>query len=929
MGEMNYHRVEVFSKVEPKREQVLRLAQSLRVAVGGCRVSRLYWLSGELGEKELECFTQKVLSDPISETYTLGQPGLSLCAIEVANLPGVTDPAAENLIELAKELGYELKQAATGWRYALEGFLSEGELLRLATELHNPVVQQCAVAKPIQPPFITEASQYQPKIEIIKVRGLSDDALLALSKSRRLALDRNEMRAIQAHYAAEGHDPTDAELEMLAQTWSEHCVHKTFKARIQHGDETIDGLFGSYIRTPTEQLNKPWVRSAFVDNAGIVAFDEEYDLAFKVETHNHPSALEPFGGANTGVGGVVRDVIGVSARPIANTDVLCFGPLDTKALPSGTLHPQRIMEGVVEGIADYGNKMGIPTVNGAIFFHTGYVSNPLVFCGSLGLLPRRESYQPGEPEPGDLIVVIGGHTGRDGIGGATFSSLDMDTSTSQIAGSSVQIGHPIHEKQTLEAIMQARDEGLYRAITDCGAGGLSSAVGEMAKGIGARVDLTKVPLKYAGLQPWEIWLSEAQERMVLAVVPQHWPRIKAICDEQDIDAVAIGTFEPTGRVKLSYGDLEVADISTAFLHKGIPQKQLVAEVVLRKPSPRVAVPGDVQGHLLGLLASPNIRSKESVIRRYDHEVKGATAVKPLVGADNHGPSDAAVIVPNPKHLKAVALSVGLCPQYGEHDPYAMAFAAVDEALRNAVAVGADPDQICILDNFCWGNPTLPDRLGTLVATAKGCHDAALAYEAPYISGKDSLYNEYVGLDGERHAIPGTLLISALGIVPDVRHSLTMDFKKARNLIYMVGLTKDEAVPQPVEGALELMRSLHKAIRTGFVHACHDCSEGGLAVALAEMCLAGRLGAAIDLGKVPVEAELSDAANEGGLSDAAKLFSESAARFVLEVDAQQNDWVEAMLLGHPFAKIGEVTKDGMLRVGNLIELPVEQLEEAWR
>jgi phosphoribosylformylglycinamidine synthase len=468
--------------------------------------------------------------------------------------------------------------------------------------------------------------------------------------------------------------------------------------------------------------------------------------------------------------------------------------------------------------------------------------------------------------------------------------------------------------------MQASHEGLYRAITDCGAGGLSSAVGEMARGIGAKVDLTAVPLKYAGLQPWEIWLSEAQERMVLAVPPQHWARIKTICDGQDIDAVAIGTFESTGRIRLSYKDLPVADISNAFLHQGIPQKQLTAQVVERKPSAKVGVSGDLQEYLLNLLSSANIRSKEAVIRRYDHEVKGGTAVKPLVGADNHGPSDAAVLVPNPRHLKAVALSVGLCPQYGEHDPYAMAFAAVDEAFRNAVAVGADPDQISILDNFCWGNPTLPDRLGNLVATARGCHDAALAYQAPYISGKDSLYNEYVGLDGERHAIPGTLLISALGIVPDVRRSLTMDLKEPRNLIYVVGLTKDEAVPQPVEEALELMRSLHRAISTGLVLSCHDCSEGGLAVALAEMCLAGRLGARIDLSKVPCEGEITDAA---------KLYSESAARFVIEVSYQQNDWVEAMLLGHPFAQIGEVTRDGILRVDNLIELSVSQLEEAWR
>jgi phosphoribosylformylglycinamidine synthase len=448
-------------------------------------------------------------------------------------------------------------------------------------------------------------------------------------------------------------------------------------------------------------VDKPWVYSAFVDNAGIIRFDETYDLAFKVETHNRPTAIEPFGGANTGIGGVIRDVLGVSARPIANTDVLCFGPPDlpSEQLPEAVLHPRRIAEGVISGIEDYGNKMGIPTINGAIIYHNGYTANPLVFCGCLGILPHNSHRS--EAQPGDLIVVIGGRTGRDGLRGATFSSMEMDSTTSTVSGSAVQIGHPINEKQVQEVVLRARDERLYTAITDCGAGGLSSAVGEMGEKVGATVQLETVPLKYPGLRPWEIWLSEAQERMVMAVPQKNWPRVKEISAGQDVEAVAIGTFDPTGRLTLHYNDTFVGDISMEFLHDGIPQKQLQAHwspptgVAAEKPfHPR---PVDLTDKLLRLLAMPTIRSKEEVIRRYDHEVQGSTSVKPLVGVDNHGPSDAAVIVPhdtqnNSMPVRAIAISNGIAPIYTEFDPYAMAWAAIDEAMRNLVAVGADPDR---------------------------------------------------------------------------------------------------------------------------------------------------------------------------------------------------------------------------------------------
>ena len=897
-----------------------------------------------------------LLADPVTETWTIDQTTTSAQGhtIEITFLPGVTDSVAENLVRAAEELGIpELEEAASGMRISVPGPASREQLHKMARDRYaNEVIQRYVIDQPITPPFATFASHDSDRVETIALTGADDDALLAISRQRRLSLDLNEMRAIRDYYRGEAREPTDVELETLAQTWSEHCVHKTFKALIDLDGATIDGLLRTYIRAATVQINKPWVKSAFVDNAGIIAFNDRWDLAFKVETHNHPSALEPFGGANTGIGGVIRDVLGVSALPIANTDVLCFGPLDRADVPAGVLTPRRVHDGVVKGIEDYGNKMGIPTVNGAVLFHEGYTANPLVFAGCVGLRPAAPAARPASAEAGDLIIVIGGRTGRDGLRGATFSSMEMGAETGGIASASVQIGHPIHEKQTQEAILQARDAGLYRAITDCGAGGFSSAIGEMASGLGATVQLDRALLKYPGLQPWEIWLSEAQERMVLAVPADNWPALKAICDGQDIPAFTLGVFEASGRLTLKYAERVVGDLSIHFLHDGIPQRRLSADAVARsvsgvaRASARHAG-GDATADLLALLAHPNIRSKEDIVRVFDHEVKGATAVKPFVGVANHGPGDAAVLAPDPTSRQGLSLSNGICPQYGERDPYAMAWAAVDEAIRNAVAVGADPDRIAILDNFCWGNPNLPDRLGSLVACAQGCHDAALAYGAPFVSGKDSLNNEYAGADGIKHAIPGTLLISALGIVPDVAATVTMDLKGAGNLLYLVGDTRDEMgmshyaglrrgehadaiVPQPVPGALARLRALHGAIRTGHVRACHDCSEGGFAVALAEMCLAGRLGASVTLSALRADS----AGSAESTDDIVLLFSESAGRFIVEVAPERAAGFESALAGIPFARIGQVSRSGRLVVTGqtdaiVINADIARLEQAWR
>ncbi|HOU15878.1 MAG TPA: phosphoribosylformylglycinamidine synthase subunit PurL [Anaerolineae bacterium] len=986
------YRIEVFLR-DPADGRAVDI-QSQIVHLGINCVTRvhirtLYFLRGALTTAEVERITGEFLVDPIVEDYRLfplsvppaGEEARGHC-IEVAFHPGVTDPVAKHLLHRARQLGVSaLEAVVTGTQYTFEGPVAPAELRRIAEELLcNPVIQSYTLG-PMQPEFVPDAAP-SDAVDVIPIRNLDADALQRLSTERVLFLSLAEMQAIQAEFRALGRDPTDVELEILAQTWSEHCQHKTFKAEIDYtchggmprvsadsccgrspdratagavGDRPeharIPSLIKTYLRAATERLNKPWVLSAFVDNAGIVAFDDEYEVSFKVETHNHPSALEPFGGANTGVGGVIRDVMGVSAQPIANTDVLCFGPLDMPDadVPGGTLHPRRIARGVVAGIEDYGNKMGIPTVSGAILYHEDYVANPLVYCGCVGIAPR--GIHRTAAQPGDLCIALGGRTGRDGLHGATFSSAELTHDTGQTVGSVVQIGDPITEKAVLDALIVARDEGLYTAITDCGAGGFSSAVGEMGKDVGVEVDLRDVPLKYPGLRPWEIWLSEAQERMVIAAPEANLPRLRDICAIYNVEMTVIGRFTGDHRLRVRYGDKLAADLPMDFVHEGWPRLTLKAEWGKRQEArigesrimnheSRITnhlttrLSDDLTTLLLRMLAHPDVASKEAVIRRYDHEVQGATVGKPLVGVMNDGPADAAVLKPlMTQGQRGIALGAGINPYYGLRDPYAMAWAVIDEAVRNVVAVGANPNRIAILDNFCWGSPRVPERLGELVRAAQGCHDAALAYGTPFISGKDSLNNEFVDAHGVKRAIPPTLLISALGLVPDVRRTVTSDLKRPGDRLYLVGATRDElggslyerltgetggALPAPVPDAVETFRALHQAMQAGWVAAAHDCSEGGVAVAAAEMCIGGRLG--LDL-TLPGDAVTA-------------LFAESNARFLVEIAPEHTMDFEWMLAGRPYVQIGAVAASATLRIaggqGNVwIESEVMALVQAWQ
>ncbi len=860
--------------------------------VDSIQAKKLYFVRGSLSEGEKEELANFLFCDELYEYCSIEElkdesknsslqnsDSENTHVIETALKPGVTDSASREAVRGVQELGMKnIEEITGGMAYEIKGNLNEAELKNLAENLLcNAVIEQYSLTA-VSPAWTCENTP-DTSVEEFDIANMSDDELIKFSNEMRSALDLKECQAIREYYKKENRLCSDAEFEMIAQTWSEHCVHKTFKAKIDIDESTlneeqkkaypnscVDSVIKTYIKKATDEINAPWVLSSFVDNAGIVEFDENYEISFKAETHNHPSAIEPFGGANTGVGGVIRDIMGVSARPFAVTDVLCFGHPDTPVenLPKGSLHPKRIISGVVSGVEDYGNKMGIPTVNGGVHYHEGYATNPLVYCGCAGIAPRGKHRTT--PGVGDRIISLGGKVGRDGLRGATFSSMVMDASTGSVAGSSVQIGEPIIQKKVEEVLLVARDRELYSAITDCGAGGFSSAVGEMAEELGCNVDLAQVPLKYAGLTPWEIWLSEAQERMVIAVPEKHMAELQKLCDDNDVELSNLGYFTGDGVISVFFGEKKVIKLDCSFLHSGPPQRQLNASCPKEKKLP--AYPkykeSNFKDALEKLMAHHSISSKEDIVRLYDHEVQGGTILRPYDGKNGDAPQDAAVVVPmeTQDKKKAVALSNGLNPRYAIIDPYKAAVSAIDEAVRNAVAVGADPDKIAILDNFCLGDPKNPEVVWTLIEMARACYETAIQFKTPFISGKDSFNNEYLSNSGERVSIPPSLLISAMGIVPDIAKVPGSDFKAKGSNIYLVGkpdfsfvgsvfaelfglpeaenskLSNAQSIPAFSSDAVELYKKLHKAISAGTVSACHDLSDGGMAVALEEMTLSG-------------------------------------------------------------------------------------------
>jgi phosphoribosylformylglycinamidine synthase len=783
---------------------------------------------------------------------------------------------------------------------------------------------------------------------VLAISGLSDDELVELSQAMKLSLPLEDMHAIRTIYAEWQREPTDVELEVIAQTWSEHCKHRIFGATIAHEcdgqREEVRSLFLTYIRDVSRRIfdTKPgFVLSAFHDNAGFIKLDDELAVCLKAETHNHPSAIEPYAGANTGLGGVIRDILGAGkgAQPIGSLDVFCFGAPDTatdQIKADDVIHPLGVMRGVVRGVRDYGNRMGIPTVSGAIQFDPAYIYNPLVFCGTAGVIPIKDIEK--EVRAGMRIVAAGGRTGRDGLHGATFSSAALDTESHEEDQQAVQIGNPIEEKKVADFILAAREQGLIEFVTDCGAGGFSSACGEMLETCGGVIDLDQVKLKEPGLVSWEIFISESQERMVLAVNEESMPRLQALADLYETELTELGHADGSGILKVTHHGATVCQLDCAKLHDA-PVRQLTATWTKRTASIEVPLVANAGATLRSLLADFAIVSREPIIREYDHEVQGNTVLKPLGGASGDAPQDASVLrIAGSKRL--LAMSVSLLPEWGKTDPFAMGAACVDECVRQLVAAGSDPERLAILDNFCVGNPHAPEELGALVETVKGIAAAAEAYGAPFVSGKDSFYNYFETKDGPV-SIPVTILISGMGIVESPEHVTGSSLRHDDSLLVLVGTTAGDlggsvyarqngltnaTVPATdFTTAMACYRAYYQAVQEGLILSTHDVSEGGLGVALAEMAFSGKGGLEIDLCSLPIDATAGKAA---------LLFGESPSRLILEVAPGKLERLSEIFAGLPFAALGHATPDHrQLRIewGKeiLLDEAIAELKTIWK
>ncbi|MBF0480543.1 MAG: phosphoribosylformylglycinamidine synthase subunit PurS [Desulfovibrionaceae bacterium] len=973
------------------RRVAAKIKNELGLEVAGVRLIRVFTVAGLSRDEAQKVVEAAALHDPVLQTASLLPLGHDFdWAVEVGLRPGVTDNEGRTAKEtISLVLGLSPERAAalavfTAQQYLIDGALSEAQVERICRDLlANDLIQrhefksaaQWAAHHGFTPRSAQVAAEAVSDVAAVDLAAMDDAALAAFSRDNTLALSLSEMRVIRDHFLDERtaaarkaaglpDTPTDAEIEVLAQTWSEHCKHKIFNAKITYTDKrtgevrVIDSLYKTFIQGTTAAIrtglgDRDYCLSVFTDNAGVIKFTDALSVCIKVETHNSPSALDPYGGALTGIVGVNRDPMGtgMGANLLCNTDVFCFAsPFYDRELPPRLLHPRRVLEGVREGVEHGGNKSGIPTVNGSIVFDERYLGKPLVFCGTVGTMPATLHGKPShmkKARPGDAIVMTGGRIGKDGIHGATFSSEELHEGSPATA---VQIGDPITQRKMYDFLMRARDAGYYNAITDNGAGGLSSSVGEMARDTGGcELDLSRAPLKYPGLRPWEILLSEAQERMTLAVPQDRLPAFLALAREMDVEASVLGTFTESGYFRVTYGDKPVAGLSMDFLHDGAPQ--LLLEAVWEEPVREKIAPQTTdldQAQLLArMLGRLNICSKQYVIRQYDHEVKGGSAVKPLVGVKRDGPADAGVLRPDLSRPEGLVVSHGICPKFSDIDTYHMMAAAIDEAVRNAVAVGADPATLAGVDNFCWCDPVAsektPDgryKLAQLVRANQALADVCLAYGAPCVSGKDSMKNDYTG-GGVKISIPPTVLFSIIGKIDDVSKSVTSDFKRPGDLVYLLGATASELGGSELESELRAgggnvpvvdaarfkarYHDLHRAMSARLVNACHDLSDGGLGVALAEMAIGGRLGATIDLARMPVLG--------GGLSTLELLYSESAGRLLATVAPENRAAFEAHFPAAELGLLGVVTHEPVLELRSgmapVLREDVEKLAHAFK
>lgn len=1021
-------RIEISYRPEFEDGKVRRILRGLEPELSehitGLRIVDVYLLEEDLKNQAGEI--SRLFLDPVSQQAAVrltsediglidgdwGKKGAASwdLMVEISYKPGVTDPVAVTAREaLELELGSAQAGSVPDGKHSAPLRVQTARQLiftfspdleedgrdqlthNLLPGLSNPLIQkQLSISAaeynrgkrfPLLYSFVDESDV--PPVEYFTIADMDDEQLMTLSKERLLALSLDEMRVIREQFSRSeqiearkkygiSENISDIELEMLAQTWSEHCKHKIFQARIDYRDENgesnrIDGLFKTYIKATTDALSGSRfdLRSVFHDNSGVVDFDDEHVVCFKAETHNSPSALDPYGGAITGIVGVNRDIMGTGkgARPIFNTNVLCFGHPDTprQEIPKGLLHPKKVMSGVHEGIIDGGNQSGIPTAAGAFLFDDSYLGKPLVFCGTGGIMPRKilgEESWVQHVDAGDLAVMLGGRIGKDGIHGATFSSLALDEDSPT---SAVQIGDPITQRKMLDFLLEARDKGLYKGITDNGAGGLSSSLGEMAEiSNGIRVDLDKAPLKYAGLAPWEIWVSESQERMSLSVLPDMWEAFLDLARRRGVEASVVGEFTDSGFVELRYHNETLGLLPLEFVHNGLPVMELKAQwIEPEKRRPEAESRAYIHRHtemwndrnflntrLLELLSEPNIRSKEDLVRQYDHEVQGQSVVKPFTGINADAPSDGALLRPVAESFRGLTVTHGVCPRMSEVDTYQMAAHAVDEAYRAHIALGGHPDMASALDNFCWPDPVqseyTPDgeyKLAQLVRANQGLKDACMEYNLPLISGKDSMKNDAV-LGGRKVSVLPTLLVSLMGIHENVEQATDQSFTHEGDGIYLLGpaevclggsyFEKLEGVQLGSSPCIDLKanrqryEAVHTGIQASMFSSIHDISDGGLGVALAESCIGGRMGARIELAGLN--------GDNDNLTAAELLFSEGGGRLLVSVPNSKKQALESVFRESERIFLGTTGGDSLdIQFGGntVSNVPVHRLVESFR
>ncbi len=961
-------------------------ALDIRGAVNSVSIIDSYTIDASIKQDKLKSIAAVLANSHLEKSYIdkIITPKKFKWLIEIGFLPGVTDnigtTAKETIEDLLKIKFNDGEAVYFSQIFFISGTLTAEEAEIIGTSLYNPLIQRIRIKSRAEfikdddllivvPKVVLKAQNDVFKIDL----NVSDEELSKIGKqgiidpngtSRGpLALDVEYMKAIKNYFKNKKRHPTDVELESIAQTWSEHCKHTIFAASI---DGVEKGLYKTYIKEATNVIRKNKGKkdiclSVFTDNSGAISFDDDYLVTHKVETHNSPSALDPFGGSVTGIVGVNRDAIGfgLGAKPVANVYGFCFAnPNDTRPLyrdknkTQKMLSPKRIMEGVIHGVNVGGNCSGIPTAQGFVYFHDRFRGKPLVFVGTVGLIPRKIGKRLSTKKAafaGDYIVMVGGKVGQDGIHGATFSSEEMNADSPATA---VQIGDPITQKKLSDAIIkEARDLNFYNSITDDGAGGLSCSVAEMAKECnGCQVELEKVPLKYPGLPPWKIWISESQERMTLAVPKKKWKSFKSLMDKRGVEATVIGEFTNSGKCVVRYNKKTVMDVDLEFLHDGLPAKHLVTS-----SAPKIYLEPLMQKEksfapvLLSMLRRLNITSYEFISKQYDHEVQASSILKPLQGRGQIN-ADATVIRPILSSKKGVVLSAALYPSYSEIDSYKMAASSIDNAIRSSVAAGGDIENMAILDNFCWCSSNNPERLGQLKKAVKACYDYSIAYNTPFISGKDSMFNDFKGFDENSNpitiSIPPTLLISAIGVINDVEKVISLDFKFAGDLVYLLGKTSEElggseyfaylseknekeyfgnSVPT-VDSTKN--KKLYKAFKIcadkEIIASAISLGRGGLGVALSKSSTGGKLGVEISLKKI----------SENISSDDFTLFSESQGRILVSINPKNKQVFEKIMKGNAFFLIGKVSNNSKIKIVGqrgraIVDIPVADALVAYK